>query len=204
MRLPTSSPYSSMSVARITPCFSSAYSFVAGTPFTLIAQTGSYAIQTFAASSARTPCRPILICVRSTSSESPSAFCSPVSPMQSSGVSPFLSAQRTFLFSISSVSPSTCRRSEWPIITSSIPTSFNITGEISPLNCPSCSQPMFCAPRWICSGVTVCRARSSVVNDGITNSSSSSREMSAVRSRKPDRNSTVCAIVLYILVFVPR
>ena len=57
---------------------------------------------------------------------------------------------------------------------------------------------------WICSGVTVCRARSSVVNDGITNSSSSSREMSAVRSRRLDRNSTVCATALYILVFVPR
>ena len=96
-------------------------------------------------------------------------------------------AQRTLRFTISSLSHSTCLRSEWPSSTISTPASRSIRGEISPVNAPSAAQPMFCAPSFTSDRGTHLRADSRAVKDGITKSSSASRLMPPVRRQSSRR-----------------
>src|SRR3989344_225157 len=71
---------------------------------------------------------------------------SPDSPTQRMTFNPAFCDVRTFLFIISSVSPSQCRRSEWPMITYSAPRSLSIPGDTSPVKAPLSSQNTSWAP----------------------------------------------------------
>src|SRR3989304_1762584 len=54
--------------------------------------------------------------------------------------SPLVSAGRSFLFTVSSVSPKYCLRSLWPMITYLHPKSNSISADISPVKAPLSSQ----------------------------------------------------------------
>ena len=67
-------------------------------------------------------------------------------PRKPSGPVRIRSAAFTFRFTSSSVSPNTCRRSEWPMRMYRAPASFTMAGDISPVNAPSFSKYMFWTP----------------------------------------------------------
>ena len=60
--------------------------------------------------------------------------------MQTMGVRPAVKAAPIFRFTVTSVSPNSARRSEWPMITQPAPASFSIGPLISPVKAPSFSQ----------------------------------------------------------------
>ena len=77
---------------------------------------------------------------------SPASRSSRVSPTQRIGVMPAPRTARSFLATISSVSPNSSRRSEWPTITYFTLSFASIGALTSPVNAPSVSQWQFCAP----------------------------------------------------------
>ena len=119
-------------------CASCAISGVALSPVP-IAQTGSYAM------TRRSSCGRAVTWRRRTSSVSSASRCSSVSPTHAITPSPAASAASARRATPSSVSPKSCRRSEWPTSEPATPSSRSIGAEISPVNAPSGSQWTFCA-----------------------------------------------------------
>ena len=66
----------------------------------------------------------------------PSSRCSSVSPTQMMGCRPASSAASTLRFTVKSVSPKYCRRSEWPMMTYFTPRSFSMSADTSPVYAP--------------------------------------------------------------------
>jgi hypothetical protein len=87
-----------------------------------------------------------VIWVRTTSSVFPASRCWSVSPTHRIGISPAFTADFSFRFTLSSVSPNSWRRSEWPTITYAHPASLSIPGATSPVNAPFSSQCRSWAP----------------------------------------------------------
>ncbi len=119
-------------------CASCAISGVAVRPVP-IAQTGSYAMTSRS-------CRGRTDTWRSrTLSVSPASRSASVSPTHAMTARPASSAASARRRTVSSVSPKSCRRSEWPTIAPVTPSSSSIGADTSPVNAPSSSQWTFCA-----------------------------------------------------------
>jgi len=69
-----------------------------------------------------------------------------VSPIQRMTEKPCSSANAVFLPTKSGLSPSTWRRSEWPVSTHVQPASRSMAAEISPVKAPASAGYIFCAP----------------------------------------------------------
>ena len=116
------------------------------------------------------------VCPRTLSSVPPASRSSSVSPTHTIGVMPLPRTALTLRFTISSVSPNSCRRSECPTITYAHARAWSMRGATSPVNAPFVSQCTFCAPSpnvsrsdWI----SVCTDRSAVNGGQITTSTRS-------------------------------
>ena len=140
-----SAPTSFASVARMSAWTSCAWSGVAVRPVP-IAQTGSYAMTSFAQSAAVTSLRPTFIWRTMTSSSLPASRSSSVSPTQTMAVRPAAIAALARRLTVSSVSPKYWRRSLWPMMTYFAPASSSIPVEISPVYAPDSFQWQFSAP----------------------------------------------------------
>ncbi len=114
------------------------------------------------------PAKPRSTCFFITSFVIPVSRSSKSSPTQKIGFNPEAKAFFIFLFISSSVSPKIALRSEWPRITYSHPTDFNIDADISPVNAPFSSKCMFCAPSFIWLPFKSFDASESEVNGGQT------------------------------------
>src|SRR5690349_8901077 len=97
----------------------------------------------------------------------PSRSCS-VSPTQTMGWSCASSAARSLRFTPSSVSPKYCRRSLWPRMTPSQPSSASIGALISPVKAPCFSWWQFCAKSWMELPASASLTLDSAVNGGAT------------------------------------
>ena len=91
-------------------------------------------------SSAVTPERAILVCIRTSSSVTPSSRWARFSPTHTMTFSPAARAAFVRLFTVSSVSAKYWRRSEWPVMTYSTPRSTSISALISPVKAPLFSK----------------------------------------------------------------
>ena len=78
-------------------------------------------------------------CPSSTSMVRPAARCASVSPMHSTTSKPAASPAAALARTRASVSPSPCRRSEWPTMTAVAPASFSIGAAIEPVKAPLAS-----------------------------------------------------------------
>jgi hypothetical protein len=148
-----------------------------------MAQIGSYAITICAARSPSTPCSPPRTCPSTFDSIRPESRSSSDSPTHMIGVIPAAKTAFAFLFTVSSVSPKNCRRSECPTITCEHCSAWSMPGATSPVNAPLDSQCTFWAPSpngsrsdWI----TVCTDRSAVNGGQIT---TSTRSVSSLLTR---------------------
>ena len=104
---------------------------------------------TFAICSAVTSRRAILVCIRTSSSVTPSSRCCRLSPTQMMTFRPAFSAASVRLLTVWSVSAKYWRRSEWPTMTYSTPRSTSISALISPVKAPDFSKWTFSAPTWM-------------------------------------------------------
>src|SRR5574337_72442 len=98
-------------VFRICACISSAWLGVAVLPVPM-AQTGSYAKMSRCTCSGERPASAPLSCLSTTASARPASRSARVSPTQMIGIRPVARAAPLFLFTLSSVSPKYCRRSD--------------------------------------------------------------------------------------------
>src|SRR5580700_644763 len=87
------------------------------------------------------------VCAVTRSSVAPSLRSAEVSPTATIGVSSCSSAVRTLRCTVRSVSLQKARRSECPMMTCDTPNSRSIGALISPVNAPSSSQCIVCAPK---------------------------------------------------------
>ena len=108
-----------------------------------IAHTGSYAITSRSWAPAAKAIASTWIF--STSSVSPDSRCSSVSPTQAITPRPASSAARARRATVSSVSPKSCRRSEWPTSAPLTPSSSSISARSRRCTAPLGSQCTFCA-----------------------------------------------------------
>src|SRR5258707_11850042 len=140
--------------------------------------------------------RPLLIWRSSTDSVSLRSRSSSVSPTQTIGVKLDAIAASNLLFTVASVSPNSCRRSECPTITYSAPASLIMGPETSPVNAPQASQYRSCAatPMFVlrAASATACTA----VNGGATTISTLVTSFTARRSSF--MNTTASCTVLFI------
>src|ERR1022692_353229 len=190
-----SSPNTSVASRRITACASAAISGVAVFPVP-IAHTGSYATTSFAAFLAETAWNARTHWRRNTSSVSPASRSCNTSPTQQIGVRPASSAVFSRRFTVSSVSPKYCRRSECPMMTWVTPRASNIAAEVSPVNAPSCFQCTFWPPMATFDPLADSSAAARSMSGGQT--TISSRVSPETSGRKSLKNSRVWSGVLYI------
>src|SRR5579862_5999350 len=111
------------------------------------------------------------------------------SPMHRIGSSPAARQALSFLLTISLVSPMTWRRSLWPMMTATTPTSLSMVVESSPVNAPFASQWTSWAPSLMGLPSRTCRTTSNPRKGGQTRTSGppalspSSLRSPAARSR---------------------
>ena len=96
-----------------------------------------------------TPSRPFSVWVCTTFRVEPASRSARLSPTQRIGLSWFFRAERTFLFTNSSLSPKRLRRSLCPRITCVVKIARSIGADTSPVKAPEASKCMFCAPSLI-------------------------------------------------------
>src|SRR5512144_3197962 len=185
---------------RISAIASCACSGVAVRPVP-IAQIGSYAITTSPRRSSGTSERSASIWRVRIPSVSSESRCDSFSPTQRIGCRPAPSATGTFRARASSLSAKCWRRSEWPRITPSTPSSTSIGAETSPVKAPSGSSCMF----WAATR-TGLRAQCStaVFSDRKGGQTTTSGPDSGRRGRKSARKLSVSSRVLYIFQLAAR
>src|SRR5580658_3152707 len=146
-----------------------------------------------------TPSSALSVCSWTTLSVEPASRSARLSPTQRIGLSWFLSAARTFLFTSSSVSPNRVLRSLCPRITWVAKSARSIGADISPVNAPDASKCMFCAPSLISEPSIAPATASSAVNGGqmtISTSGCAPADTTISRARE-----TASADVLFIFQF---